>query len=201
MLVVPRGEDFCVDARLRRVCLLDSPPGPFSFDERLRLEPNFDLLQLMRMVEYLYRVYPLGHAARGAGRRPDRRPPGRQPVPAAGGRVVGAPARPLVVEAIVASPHSTPGDSKRGSVNYKHFLELWLDTLRDEYEQEASRSPLERGVLLGENRRLGTCFGSTRTGKVDGQLSSDASVSPLVRVPIDLGDIDIGGVQESFDTR
>ena len=59
MLVVPRGEDFCVDARLRRVPL-DSPPGPLSFDERLRLEPNFDLLQLVRMVRYLFRVYPPG---------------------------------------------------------------------------------------------------------------------------------------------
>ena len=77
VLVVPRGEDFCVDARLRRVCLLDSPPGPLSFDERLRIEPNFDLLQLARMVNYLFRVYPLGHAARGARRRPDRRPAGR----------------------------------------------------------------------------------------------------------------------------
>ena len=105
---------------------------------------------------------------------------------------------PLVVEAIVASPHSTPGDSKRGSVNYKHFLELWLDTLRDEYEQEASRSPLERGVLLGENRRLQTCFAFDQDGQAT-VSSSDASVSPLVRVPIDLGDLDIGGVRDNLD--
>ena len=198
VLVVPRGEDFCVDARLRRVCLLDSPPGPLSFDERLRLEPNFDLLQLARMVRYLFRVYPPGTPLEELdvdliGGLQDASQ-FRRPVIESWALRLG----PLVVEAIVASPHSTPGDSKRGSVNYKHFLELWLDTLRDEYEQEASRSPLERGVLLGENRRLQTCFEFDQDGQAT-VSSSDASVSPLVRVPIDLGDLDIGGVRDNLD--
>jgi hypothetical protein len=34
VLVIPKGTDFCITARLRRVCLLDSPPGPLSFEER-----------------------------------------------------------------------------------------------------------------------------------------------------------------------
>lgn len=199
VLVVPRGEDFCVNARLRRVCLLDSPPGPLTFEERLKLEPNLDLLQLVRMIEYLYRVYPIGTPLEEldvdliGGLTPASE--FRRPVV----EVWAFRLLPLIVEAIVASPHSTPGIEKRGSVNYKHFLELWLETLRDEYEQEVSRSPLERGVLLGENRHLETCFASNQ----DGELvvsSSDSSVSPLVRVPIDLGDIDVGGVKPVLDT-
>ena len=193
VLVVPRGEDFCVDARLRRVCLLDSPPGR-SRSRRSWLEPNLDLLQLMQDDRVPLPGLPDRHAARGARRRPDRRPDPasefRRPVVETWAfRLL-----PLVVEAIVASPHSTPGNVKRGSVNYKHFLELWLETLHDEYEQEAGRSPLERGVLLGENRHLGTCFSNNQAGKV-AVTSSDSSVSPLVRVPIDLGDIDVGGVE------
>jgi hypothetical protein len=197
VLVVPRDEDFCIDARLRRVCLLDSPPGPFTVEEQLKVEPNFDLLQLSRMIEYLYRVYPRGTPLDEfdvdliSGLTPASE--FRRPVLENWAIRLG----PLVVEAIVASPHSTPGIDKRGSVNYKHFLEVWLEVLRDEYEREALRSPLERGVLLGENRHLETCFMSSDGGTV--VSSFESSVSPLVRVPIDLGQIDVGGIRDALD--
>ena len=200
VLVVPRGEDFCVDARLRRVCLLDSPPGPFTLEEQLRLEPALDLLQLARMVDYLYRVYPRGtpldeldvdliSALTHANEFP-------RPVLDTWALRLG----PLVVEAMVASPGLAAGTDRRGSVNYKHFLEVWLEVLRDEYEEEASRSPLERGVLVGENRHLETCFETT--GDSDLAVSSfESSVSPLVRVPIDFGQIDVGGIRDALDSR
>src|SRR5690606_25869966 len=38
VVIVPRGEDFCVNARLRRVCVLDAPPGPLEFDEPFNLQ-------------------------------------------------------------------------------------------------------------------------------------------------------------------
>lgn len=196
VLVVPRGQDFCVNARLRRVCVLDSPPGPFTLEERL--DPDLDLIQLSRMVNYLYGLYPIGT------------PLEELDIDLIGGLTPAAEFRrpvielwafrllPRVVEAIVASPHSSAGNERRGSVNYKHFLELWLEMLRNEYEQEVSRSPLERGVLLGENRHLETCFTSNQDGGAV-VSSSSASVSPLVRVPIDLGEIDIGGVKTLSD--
>jgi len=56
--------------------------------------------------------------------------------------------------ATVMSPSAQAGVAARGNVNYKHMLEVWLDTLRDEYERESARSPLERCVLFGENRFL-----------------------------------------------
>ena len=56
VIAVPKGTNFCVSARLRRVCLLDSPPGPFSAEERF----NGGLLQLARMVDHLYRTFPPG---------------------------------------------------------------------------------------------------------------------------------------------
>jgi hypothetical protein len=197
VLVVPRGQDFCVNARLRRVCLLDSPPGPFALEERL--DPNLSLIQLARMVDYLYRLYPIGTPLEELdldliGALAPNPSEFRRPVI----ELWAFRLLPRIVEAIVASPHSSPGAERRGSVNYKHFLELWLEMLRFEYEQEVSRSPLERGVLVGENRHLETCFTRNQDGSAE-VSSSSASVSPLVRVPIDFGEIDIGGVQTLSD--
>ena len=83
-------------------------------------------------------------------------------------------------------------------MNYKHFLELWLETL---HETSTSRRPAARrssAACCSRNRHLGTCFSNNQAGKV-AVTSSDSSVSPLVRVPIDLGDIDVGGVKRVFD--
>ncbi|MPY90387.1 MAG: hypothetical protein GEU99_21005 [Luteitalea sp.] len=195
VVLVPRDQGFCVNARLRRVCLFDTVPGPFRLDEPF----NGDLLQLARIVQYLYRIYPPGTPLEeldidiispltpaDAFRRP----------------VVELWALRLaarVIEAMVVSPSSTPGLEQRGSVNYKHFLELWLETLRDEYEQEVARSPLERGVLLGENRLLDTCFDPQEEAGFEVSGSS-TSVTPLTPIDINVGDLDIGGIMTGSAT-
>lgn len=194
VIVVPKGTDFCINARLRRVCLLDSPPGPLNYDERF----NGTLLQFARMVNYLNRTFPPGTPLEDLD------------IDIIGGLTSGTFKRPVVelwglrlgeslVVASVVSPGASAGASQRGSANYKHMLEVWLDTLRDEYERESARSPLERGVLFGENRFLDTCF-STSPENPDGNgalvvSGSNASVSPLFRVPLNQGLFDIGGVR------
>lgn len=190
VIVVPKGTNFCVNARLRRVCLLDSPPGPFSFDERF----TGTLVQFARMVNYLNDTFPPGT------------PLEELDIDIIGGLTSGTFRRPVVelwglrlleslVVASVVSPGASAGVSQNGSANYKHFLEAWLDTLRDEYEREASRSPLERGVLFGENRFLDTCFATNPEGGGLVVTGSTASVSPLFRLPLDPGRFDIGGVK------
>ena len=188
VIVVPKDTDFCISARLRRVCLLDSPPGPFSLDERF----TGTLVQLSRMVNYLNDAFPIGT------------PLEELDIDIIGGLTPSGPFRRPVVElwglrlleslvvASVVSPGASAGVAARGRANYKHFLEVWLDTLRDEYEREASRSPLERGVLFGENRLLDTCFGTNETGAM-AVTKSNASVSPLFRVVFPPGLFDIGG--------
>jgi hypothetical protein len=99
-----------------------------------------------------------------------------------------------LVVASVASPGATAGAAQHGNANYKHFLEVWIDTLRDEYDREAARSPLERGILFGENRFLDTCFGVGEDDEI-GVTSSNSTVSPLFRVPLHVGILDIGGVK------
>ena len=161
VVVVPRDEDFCVDARLRRVCVLDSPPGPFTIEERF----DGNLIQLFRIINYLNRIYPIGTPLEEldvdliGGLSPANE--FRRPVV----ELWALRLLPGIVEAIVLSPHANPGVEKRGSVNYKAFIEIWLELLREEYEQEVARSPVERGVLLGENRFLTTCFGDDGGGR------------------------------------
>jgi hypothetical protein len=75
------------------------------------------------------------------------------------------------------------------------MLEVWLDTLRDEYEREVARSPLERGALFGENRLLDTCFAQGAEGDAITVTGSNATVSPLFRVDLRDGQFDIGGVK------
>lgn len=202
VIVVPRGTGFCLNARLRRVCLLDSPPGPFEVRERF--DPNLNLLQLNRMVQYLNRTFPVGTpleeldidilgALANAGQF-------RRPVLELWGLRLG----PQLVVASVVSPTGTGDGLAVGRASYKHFLEVWVDTLRDEYEREVARSPLERGMLFGENRFLDTCFGFADGSGGDGGggsgtegpfvvTGSTASVGPLVRVPLPRGVFDIGG--------
>lgn len=196
VIVVPRDTDFCINARLRRVCLLDSPPGPLSYDERF----TGTLLQFARMVNYLNRTFPPGT------------PLDELDIDIVGGLTSGTFKRPVVqlwglrlleslVVASVVSPGASAGVSQHGSANYKHFLEVWLDTLRDEYEREAARSPLERGALFGENRFLDTCFGRSPD---DGSLTvagTNATVSPLFRVPLNRGVFDIGGVKQASSSQ
>ncbi len=94
---------------------------------------------------------------------------------------------------VVSPPRGpNPGNVPRAFVAYKHMLEIWLEVLRDEYEREVARSPVERGVLLGETRTLDTCFAFTNSAlTVSG---STVAVSPLAHLPVDPGLFDIGGV-------
>jgi hypothetical protein len=93
------------------------------------------------------------------------------------------------------SPHPTGviNTVSTADVVYKHPLELWLDVLRDEYEQNVARSPLERGVVLADTRTLDTCFAFS-----NGALSvsnSSASAAPLAPLGLNPAAVDIGGVR------
>ena len=83
---------------------------------------------------------------------------------------------------------------KLAFVGYKHILEVWLDTLRDEYERGAARSPLERGVILADERILDTCFSASSAGGGLVVTSSNAQFVPLHQLNIPHHELDIGGV-------
>jgi hypothetical protein len=209
VIVVPKGEDFCVSARLRRVCLFDIPPGPLTFDEPY----TSHVTQLGRMLNYLDRTFPSGTSVDELDVEvlvvPPPPPPPPQPLttppqdkfprpviqfweivgfPGTFGGSIGVLAR-LISPTAGFFPNTTIGID----AFYKHPLELWLDVLRDEYDQDVSRSPLERGVLLSETRTLDTCFALSEAAL--NVSNSTASVVPLAPLGINPAVIDIGGVR------
>ena len=98
----------------------------------------------------------------------------------------------MMADVISPKPGQDVFTLKRATVTYKTFLEVWLETLRDEYEREVARSPVERGVLLGETRTLDTCFAFAESGlTVSGSTSS---VTPLARIIVDPALVDFGGI-------
>lgn len=202
VILVPKGEEFCVNAKLRRVCVLDNPPGPLTYSERFHGLPD----QYARLFNYLNRTYPPGTPLDDLD----------VDITDSLIRLVGTDLpRPVIdtwsrsifgtIVASVISPEKTPPHANFGLysfaiANYKNALEVWLETLRDEYEHELSRSPLERGILLGEERILNTCISFDND---DGIKVTDTSksVSPLFTVPFDPSDVDIGGVSATTISR
>lgn len=192
--IVPKDEDFCVEAKLKRVCVLDDPPVEPDFDEPFRFN-----LHLGRLLSYVYRTYPIGtpvddldvdirHGATGALAATAR--------PVIENWVIGADGR-LIADVIATNGNALqiPG-VLRGSANYKTLVELWLETLRAEYERDCARSPLETGVLLGETRILGTCFTFAPGGGL-GVLNSLTSVTPLRPVKIGPRELGLAGLPTS----
>jgi hypothetical protein len=181
VIVVPKDEDFCVNARLRRVCLLDDPPGLPDFNEPWEINKVAKVARLLRHLETTYpKGTPLDEL--DLDLTPSLNDPNQDKFPfpfveawAFGGNCTFAD---------VVSMGRLQSQINRAELNYKPHIALWLDTLRAEYERELARSPLERGVLVGENRHLDQCFA------FDGGnlkfMGFSTTVSPLT--PIDLRD-------------
>ena len=192
VIVVPKGKDFCVTARLRRVCLLDVPPGPLTFDERY----NSSTPQLARMLDYVERTFPIGTPLEELDVEVlPALPPDQFPRPviqvwevaSMGGFLTHLDLRRLT------TPDRRDQYRQYSDVVYKHPLEIWLDVLRDEYERDVARSPLERGVLLADTRTLDTCFAFTHDAL--SVSNSSASAVPLAPLGLNPAVVDIGGVK------
>jgi hypothetical protein len=177
VVVVPQDQEFCVEARLHRICLLDNPPQEPNFSEPLIP----DLLQLARMVRLLYRTFPVGTPLEELDidiiEQLQPAEDFKRPVV----RLWAFRLASQIIEALVVSPSAIAGQAAAGSVNYKHLLELWLETLRAEYEEELTRSPLERGSILNDSRFLKTCFAPNSDGvfEVSGFESTGFGSSPF----------------------
>ena len=196
VVIVPRDQAFCINARLRRVCVLDVPPGPLEFTERFNLQQH-----LGRLLAYLDRAYPPGTPLDDFDvdlidplkkQRPGQPPPQEFTQPVLENFSVGGFV--MVADVISPTPLPGPGFFVRASVNFKMHLELWLETLQDEYERAVARSPLERGILIGEDRTLDTCFAFSLANGGLAVTKSSATVAPFQRIEVDPHEFDLGGV-------
>ncbi|MGZ5004678.1 MAG: hypothetical protein ACXWG7_03855 [Chthoniobacterales bacterium] len=197
VVVVPKDQDFCINARLRRVCLLDVPPRPLTYDEAY----TGSLPQFVRVLNYLDRTYPVGTPIEELDVDVFPSPTPAQNFPRAviefwalaSFRGTFSSYLGAIAGIISPSPGPFPTTVSRADVLYKHPLELWLDVLQDEYERALERSPLERGIFLGEDRFLDTCFSFAESQLAVSNSSS--SIAPLFPLDIHPGDFDIGGVK------
>ena len=190
VVVVPKGEDFCVTASLKRVCVLDSdPPAEPDYSDRFTFNQD-----LGRLLSYVERTYPIGTPVddldvdirfgnQGSGAlAPEMRPVIETWWIGVAGRMIAG-----VVATNGKDPAAFPA-LIRADANYKTFTELWLETLRDEFERACARSPLEDGVLMGETRSLDTCFTFSASGGL-GVLNSNSSVTALRPLRVRPGDL------------
>ncbi len=186
--VVPRtAEGFCIKANLRRVFVWE--PALPTPDFNLK---DFSAAADLRIRDYLFRRYPRGTPVDELDVEV-----GDEQMTEAGKAVpaLGKPFAPSVnnwfvgnwrtVPVIVES--ATTGGDGRQSVSrlmaYKTRAEVWLQMLRDEYETELVRSPLERGLVLFSDLPLFACQSFPKpdqpgTRRFDDDSTSTGSLTP-----------------------
>jgi hypothetical protein len=180
IVVVPKDRDFCVEARLRRFCVIDNPP------EEPKLPPYYeyeftDPWDRTAVHDYLYELYPRGTPLEQLdvdvmGQIDITKFP--RPVIWAWGSSLAWSATTGVVSITFVSPAldpffksatvapAQPGVSAvyNNEIWYKEFAEVFLEMQRARYEEDLARSPLERGEVLMDTTFLKTCFDVTEDG-------------------------------------
>jgi hypothetical protein len=186
LLIVPKGEDFCLTARLRRVCVLDDRPSEPDLNERFDFG---DPVHIARIYDYILRTYPIGTPVDDLDveiRRGSTGALATSSRPVLEDWAIGG-AGQLIARVVATSP--TAPSVLHGSAPYKMLIELWLETLRDEFERDCATSPLETGTPLGETLTLDTClnFATATTLNVTNTATSVAALRPVRLDPHELG--------------
>ncbi len=171
VLVIPKGKNFCLEAQLRRFCVLDIQPKEPRINKYLEKYLPQDILDVY---DYLDDIYPRGTPLeeldidvisridekkfpRPVVRGWDIQPNYSEPA-AITESVMG-------VNVLYESPTPPPKYSAWPTADYdpigvwfKDFSEVFLEMQRARYEEQLARSPLERGKVLLRKTELKTCF-------------------------------------------
>lgn len=172
--VVPREGEFCVEAKLKQICVAQPPP-PAEFEPEPAYRRGENFLEVRRseyarILAYLNRRYPAGtlveeldvelhipdltrpvvggwvmpHLARGMDPFDSLRYEFIVLIPK------GINTRPVATETI----HADYGWSE-----YKTLDEVWLETQRAEFERRLLQSPLDVGEVISTTLTLTRCWG------------------------------------------
>ena len=191
VVAVPRNTNFCIQALLRRICVLDNPPTLPDFPEADSLSSDGAPADFQRIFDYLSEIYPRG-----------------TPLDALDVDLLGSPTlegdsgdfipsilvwagfadEGEVIGPMVGYPHDAGPfnafEYRITGLAYKTFAEVWLDMLHYEYLVDLARSPLERGVVLSHSTELRTCFRTPADGGTE-TSSSEAATPPPSAVPFE----------------
>jgi len=173
VVAVPRHMDFCVQALLRRICVLDDPPVPPEFPRSTLLSDA----EVASLLEYLYRKYPVGTPLDQLDLDVLDQFKDTDLIPALQRWYHTQPNRGVVSgEGAYLRPELEPGfNFMFQSFRYKTTIEVRRDMLIDEYLEDLARSPLERGIVVMHSATLRTCFDMADTGP---QASASESAAP-----------------------
>jgi hypothetical protein len=183
VVAVPRGRDFCIQAQLRRICVLDDPPVPPVFPGPVILTEQKQALE-----DYLPNKYPVGTPLDelDVDITPDIE---GNVIPAVINWFVIGDDNSLetIVQVRAGYPKSDPNVGivfDTVTLPYKTAQEVRLEMLRSQYLEDLNRSPLERGVVLEHRTSLRTCFTMPTDGRTE-ILGSESSVPQVPEVPFD----------------
>jgi hypothetical protein len=157
--VVPRDAAvFCIKADVQRVFVIEPPLPKPDFNRPDDLSPASD----MRLLNYLYSRYPRGTPL-------DKLDVdlGPEHVVDEQKGIMDGGLSPVVQDWFVlgnvrlyagmAKTHQFGTVAVAAEMVYKRREEVWLEMLRDEYETELARSPLERGLVVSMSLSLFAC--------------------------------------------
>ncbi len=172
VVAVPRGEEFCIEADLYRMFVIDSIPEPPDLEHDRYMYNTEDYLKVSR---YLDKVYPPGTPIEELD--VDILPKGLFAPPV----IKREDFLDSVVEywfasispkqrEVAVNIRSLPArgeESKLTMSNYKNIQTVWNEMLTQEYQTKLIASPVERGTVGSRHDQLKTCFRFDRNNKVE----------------------------------
>ncbi len=167
--VVPKGQSFCLQTRMRRIGVVDFPMAEPELGSGLPLFIGASGSLYLRVINYLYRKYPRGTPIDelDVNLWPQIENKYKDDLKYF--------VRPTVtgwdidwisfnnrlhadIRCFFRVPYSRSGLNPFRNILYKTGNEVLLEMLRDEYAEALHRSPLERGIVVSFDATLRTCI-------------------------------------------
>jgi len=163
VLVVPKNQDFCIEAELKRFFVADRLPTPPTLDENFgRFAGSIPYTEATFALNYLYQRFPRGTPLDelDLDLKVD---PKVYPSPVVDWWSYDMWGEYIILTFVSPPPSTkltTPSTAslKRGYVGYKSFQEVYLEAMLAKYERALAASPLERGLIVVMPKLLTTCY-------------------------------------------
>jgi hypothetical protein len=206
VVVVRRDAGFCLQTRMRRICVLDAPPA----DPKLGREPLvFDTTQVNRILGHLYRTYPRGTSIEELdvnlwpqinAKYGDEAKQFVRPAVSGWGHqhVLFNNRSHQDARCFFRVPYNQTNLNPFRSILYKTMHEVWLEMRRAEYQDALLRSPLERGIVLTFDAALNACVEATFRPR---RVTHSAAVGAIVSFKPNRHDAKVGSFVEAGEPR
>jgi len=158
VLVVPKNQNFCIAADLKRFFIADQPPTSPVTDRWFGYDVANDPDALELVTDYLFKRFPRGTPLDDLDYKVELDPKVFLR-PVVGNWLIPPLTYPSHSAVRIAVVSTTKGSGIKWEYKpYKMVEEVYLDAVTAKYEEDLARSPLERGVIVMKSTKLDTCF-------------------------------------------